>query len=327
MRSCKFLFTGILFIAASCDSHFVTPTYAQIVSMTPLDQKIYIVQGDVLHRVEPKDGNYDRVGQTLWVGTAAVITLGDKLYIVQGGVLHRVDPKDGTYQRLGGTWPGGSIASTLPKRELDKNERLLPGYKLMSGNNQYFLSLQTDGNLVLYKVGGSAIWASNTMGKSSSYAVMQTDGNFVIYGPTGAIWATNTDGHADAHLKVGDDGDLVLFQGTNDIWGTGTNDLGPNPTSNFRTKHVEPGDWVTLETAINLETIACFVAPSGAKIKINELILSTNEQTLDGIHMKSLAPPGGFGRIQIHVKRAINVRYYWGAKASKPTVTFPGVRF
>ena len=44
-----------------------------------------------------------------------------------------------------------------------------------------WLSLQTDGNLVLYSRSGRALWSSGTGGRGASDLVMRNDGNLVLY--------------------------------------------------------------------------------------------------------------------------------------------------
>ncbi len=64
-----------------------------------------------------------------------------------------------------------------------------------SGNPSAFLTLQTDGNLVIYptSAGTGALWASNTAGNSGDVMFFQPDGNLVIYSSYGkALWASNT---------------------------------------------------------------------------------------------------------------------------------------
>jgi hypothetical protein len=70
--------------------------------------------------------------------------------------------------------------------------------------------MQGDGNLVLYS-GGSALWASNTVG-TGQYANMQDDGNLVVYGPNGAPWASNTAGKGSSVLVVTDDGHIQVVR-------------------------------------------------------------------------------------------------------------------
>jgi len=93
-----------------------------------------------------------------------------------------------------------------------------------SPNGRSTLVMQGDGNLVLYRSGGKARWATATDGKVVSQAVMQGDGNFVMYGPGGEyIWDTATDGHAGAYLVVQDDGNVVIYDSAGSpLWATNT---------------------------------------------------------------------------------------------------------
>lgn len=71
-------------------------------------------------------------------------------------------------------------------------------YWLDGRYQQLTLVFQGDGNFVLYRWisgqgFGTAIWASNTSGKSVTAAAMQSDGNFVLYDSIGRpYWSTNT---------------------------------------------------------------------------------------------------------------------------------------
>jgi hypothetical protein len=95
-----------------------------------------------------------------------------------------------------------------------------------SCDGRFSLVLQDDGNLVLYQVGGKALWASSTVGSKAQKTVMQGDGNLVVYGAQGPIWSTNTWGHPGAWLGVGDDGSLILHDaGGMPIWWDGTGGL------------------------------------------------------------------------------------------------------
>jgi len=87
------------------------------------------------------------------------------------------------------------------------------------------LAQQGDGNLVLYRIDGSALWSSGTSGTAGRIAIMQDDGNFVIYSGGGSpIWATGTGGYNGAELALQDDGNLVLYAGGTPIWATGTSE-------------------------------------------------------------------------------------------------------
>src|SRR5437660_1618739 len=82
-------------------------------------------------------------------------------------------------------------------------QTLHPGDSIVSPNGHYSLVLQADSNLVLYTVGGKALWASNTVGKRVAVCIMQGDGNLVLYdGDVHAVWASNTSHSPNAHLAV-----------------------------------------------------------------------------------------------------------------------------
>ena len=88
--------------------------------------------------------------------------------------------------------------------------------ELRSDNGLYVLTMQGDGNLVLYGPDGRARFATATFGGDDSVAVLQTDGNLVVYDGGRAIWATGT--HRPVRAPVDsfaavlqDDGNFVLY--------------------------------------------------------------------------------------------------------------------
>lgn len=96
---------------------------------------------------------------------------------------------------------------------------------LTSADGRFVLIMQGDGNLVLYRQGGAARWASATDGRPFGRLDMQTDGNFVLYDPAGApLWSTGTHGHPGAFLILQDDGNLVIYAPNGAaLWASGTN--------------------------------------------------------------------------------------------------------
>lgn len=74
---------------------------------------------------------------------------------------------------------------------LGRGKRFIPE-QLVLRNDQYKLTFQGDGNLVLRNLVGEAIWASGTSGKGASHLSFQADGNLVIYSGSEALWATST---------------------------------------------------------------------------------------------------------------------------------------
>jgi hypothetical protein len=105
------------------------------------------------------------------------------------------------------------------------SDRLNPGDSLPVGGSipsldgRFTLTLQADGNLVLYHTGGApAGWATGTVGRAVTQAIMQADGNFVLYGPAGPIWSTGTHGHPGSYLVVQNDGNVVIFGPGGPLW-------------------------------------------------------------------------------------------------------------
>jgi len=115
---------------------------------------------------------------------------------------------------------------------LRAGQSLTLGETLYSNDGSSTLTLQTDGNLVLRRM-GSGIWASGTFGQGVVEARLQAeDGNFVLYnasgqsvagtGQNGAPIPTATSGQ-DVRLVVQGDGNVVIYNGEDTkLWATNT---------------------------------------------------------------------------------------------------------
>jgi CHAP domain len=103
-------------------------------------------------------------------------------------------------------------ASAATSDRLLPGQELLPGQSIVSGNGQYQLIMQGDGNLV-ERTCGSALWNTGTGGHSGAYAIMQTDGNLVVYASGGSpyLWASWTQNHANAYLVLQNEGNAVIY--------------------------------------------------------------------------------------------------------------------
>ena len=174
------------------------------------------------------DGNlvsYDVIGRPRWAsntggngasrlvvqddGNAVVYRNSDGRAVWQsgtGGGRQPVAQPAGRTDRLGvnqGIWRGGAV--------------------LTSSDGRFQLILQgSDGNLVIYKQ-GVAIWAIG--GRDDDFLVNQGDGNVVIYRTHGgAVWSTGTGGQGGSTLVMQSDGNLVLYRGSDGrpIWSSGT---------------------------------------------------------------------------------------------------------
>ena len=120
---------------------------------------------------------------------------------------------------------------------MNKNDILTQCGSIKSPSGSHILSMQSDGNLVLYNSKtNNAIWASGTFNKGTPpyQFKYQSDGNLVLYDNTNkALWTSNTNGRASDVLQLQEDGNLVVYAGTpthtgtswsgNAIWASGTN--------------------------------------------------------------------------------------------------------
>src|SRR5487761_2407701 len=140
-----------------------------------------------------------------------------------------------TAANVAGTGPASGASNTVTPRAdatatavLTPNATLVATQSIHSPNGQFRLSMQGDGNLVLYD-GATPAWATGTSGVGN-YAVMQGDGNLVLYSAANsALWASNTSGNAGADLTLSDAGVLGVDSGTTVIWAA-TAVLAPNAT-------------------------------------------------------------------------------------------------
>ncbi|WP_162907398.1 transglycosylase SLT domain-containing protein [Allorhizocola rhizosphaerae] len=131
-------------------------------------------------------------------------------------------------------------AAATPAQAAGSGDRLLPGQVLypgesiVSANNAYRFTMQTDGNAVVYTSSGTALWHSYTHGYNGTAFAMQGDGNVVMYHNGRAIKATNTAGRNNAYLIMQTDGNLVLYSSSGQpLWNTNTwgGRIAPLPSS------------------------------------------------------------------------------------------------
>ena len=112
-------------------------------------------------------------------------------------------------------------ADALPQSLIVKAPRVLRTGEFLQ-TARVKLTLQPDGNLVLYDENDKALWASNMFGHDHS-AVFQPDGNLVVYNADSApVWASETVGSNGAVLELRADGNAVITKDGQDVWQTGT---------------------------------------------------------------------------------------------------------
>lgn len=103
---------------------------------------------------------------------------------------------------------------------VDSGQVLAPGDSVASENGNFTLTMQHDGNLVLYNGYGVAMWNSRTdhIGAGAN-AVMQEDGNLVVYDSGGnAAWESGTAGHPGAFARVQNDGKVMIYLDNTPLW-------------------------------------------------------------------------------------------------------------
>jgi hypothetical protein len=167
------------------------------------------------------DGNlviYGSDGQALWnsgTGGSAGVPESSLVLGNEGGL--RIQAPNGTT-----LWQTGALDHSLVGFETLLGSA---SQNLTAPNQQFSLTMQTDGNLVLYNNHSRALWATNTIGHSNSYLTNQpSDGNLVVYNSSGeAVWSAGTGGNPGDSLQVQSDGNLVVYSaGGSAIWQSNT---------------------------------------------------------------------------------------------------------
>ena len=105
------------------------------------------------------------------------------------------------------------------------SQSMSPNQFLESTDTSHRFYFQGDGNLVVRRMSDSAaVWASGTNGQGGSRLTLQGDGNLVLYTPANvAVWSSRTAGTTGSRLVMENSGNLALYNTSNAvIWSTGT---------------------------------------------------------------------------------------------------------
>lgn len=106
---------------------------------------------------------------------------------------------------------------------LNANQRMGSGDNLLTNNKVYSLAMQSDGNLVIYRLangGATPLWSTGAAG-TYSYVAMQNDGNLALYHSDNTwSWTSKTGGRAiDSRyrLVLQENGELDIYDPSNNI--------------------------------------------------------------------------------------------------------------
>ena len=97
---------------------------------------------------------------------------------------------------------------------MEPGELLKPEQSLTAPNGKYTFVYQWDGNLVLYRnTDSQPLWESGTKGKPLGVVTLQADGNLVMYDIRfDPLWSSDTAGNPGSRLLVQDDGNVVIYR-------------------------------------------------------------------------------------------------------------------
>ncbi|WP_430791937.1 RICIN domain-containing protein [Actinoplanes sp. G11-F43] len=148
---------------------------------------------------------------------------------------------------------GGNNQLWLPTNTRLLVDQELSDAKFLLSHNGYMTRLQGDGNLVLTK-GGQPLWSTRVT--TGVRLVNQSDGNLVLRKADGvAVWASNTYGKGPSTLKMQPDGNLVLYRNSDNVatWSTATYHY--TLVSKWNSKCVNvPGTTFTDSTQLEMRT-------------------------------------------------------------------------
>lgn len=140
--------------------------------------------------------------QIATIAAIAYCTAGISGIMPEGSVYNMFE---GTSVTVNAADPTVKISATTSDVALDVNKYYY------SPDKNYYVVFQGDGNLVVYKKNGTAIWNSGTCGRGGNRCVLQNDGDLVIYSNAGKIWHTATSGKRNPELKLQNDGKLSVY--------------------------------------------------------------------------------------------------------------------
>lgn len=107
------------------------------------------------------------------------------------------------------------------KDTLNPGESLLPDQYLLSRDRNHIFRFHNNGNLFVRNDFQLSNWETGAR-PNAGRLTMQADGNLVLYSKTNTVlWASNTDGNPGARLTMQADGNLVMYRADGSVLNTG----------------------------------------------------------------------------------------------------------
>lgn len=160
------------------------------------------------------------------------------------------------------------------------------GRIMTSANGEYILFYQGDGNLVLRDdATRSAIWSSGTHGEGENGDLsLQRDGNLVMYPRSGrAIWRTATAGSRPDFMMITDAGAFIVVEAGEIIWSAGL----VNACTDIEVAPEEDGEIVTAQVPEQDDDADSDVPSSGISI-----VSASSDRSGSGANIRMARPEG-----------------------------------
>ncbi len=237
---------------------------------------------------------YNQAGNALWQSGTAGLN-APSIYMQDDGnlVLYTLRWMAGTYTApVAGSYPQSACSIGT---YLTRGEFLPSGKCITSPHGEYFLLMNTDGNLFIYDwYRAVGTWGPGTQGHPGAYAIFQTDGNFVVYDANGTtvLWQSGTSGTNAERLDLLDDSRLMIWKS---VWSSGTSNgqFGGTAIAHPACDIGNGTGWTGVVGAGS-----CLVSPNGRF----EMLMQTDGNL--AIYDRSVNPPAGLWSVGTNISPA-----------------------
>jgi hypothetical protein len=175
-----------------------------------------------------------------------------------------------------------AVNNSLAQQFFATSTQLLAGQelseaKVLLSHLGHSTRIQSDGNVVISK-GPKAVWSTSTT--TGIRFVNQRDGNLVVYrADGGAIWSSSTYGQGPSTLKMQKDGNLVLYRNDNNkvTWSSGPWDHPVVSQLHSKCINVTGGSF---QDGVQLEMLTCNNGPA-QQFMFKDSFISFNGKCMD----------------------------------------------